>query len=63
MEAENSNKSKLKTYASTSQNTFTLLSLQGFRIPDVISAKLVKVEIDKFTDVLQTGGMHYTLSL
>ena len=32
MEAENSNKSKLKTYASTRKNTFTLLTLQGFRI-------------------------------
>ena len=39
MAAENSNKSKLKTYASTRKNTFTLVTLQSFSISGVISAE------------------------
>ena len=37
--AENSNKTKLKTYPSTRKNTFTLESLQSFSISGVISAE------------------------
>ena len=32
MAAENSNKSKLKTYTSTRKNTFTLVTMQSFSI-------------------------------
>ena len=39
MAAENSNKSKLKTYTSTRKNTFTLVTLQSFSISGVISAE------------------------
>ena len=39
MAAENSNKSKLKTYTSNGKNTFTLVTLQSFSIPGVISAE------------------------
>ena len=35
MAAENSNKSKLKTYTSTRKNTFTLVTLQSFSISGV----------------------------
>ena len=41
MAAENSNKSKLKTYTSTRKNTFTLVQLQSFSISGVISAEKV----------------------
>ena len=39
MAAENSNKSKLKTYTSTRENTFTLVTLPSFSISGVISAE------------------------
>ena len=39
MAAENWNKSKLKTYARTRKNTFTLVTLQSFSILGVISAE------------------------
>ena len=39
MAAENSNKSKLKTYTSNGKNTFTLVKLQSFIISGVISAE------------------------
>ena len=39
MAAENSNKLKLKTYTSTRKSTFTLVTLQSFSIPGVISAE------------------------
>ena len=38
MAAENSNKSKLKTYTSTRKSTFSLVTLQSFSISGVISA-------------------------
>ena len=39
MAAKNLNKSKLKTYTSTRENIFTLVTLQSFSISGVISAK------------------------
>ena len=39
MVAENSDKSKLKTYNSTRKYTFTLVTLQSFSISGVISAE------------------------
>ena len=39
MAAENSNKSKLKTYTSNRKNTFNLVTLQNFSISGVISAE------------------------
>ena len=36
MAAENSSKSKLKTYTSTRENTFTLVALQSFNFSDVL---------------------------
>ena len=39
MAAENSNKSKLKTYTSSKKNTFTLVTLQSFNISGVISVE------------------------
>ena len=39
MAAENSNKSKLKTYTSTRKNTFTLVKLQCFSFSGVTSAE------------------------
>ena len=44
MVAENSNKSKLKTYTSTKKNTFTLATLQSFSISGVLSAEKMEVE-------------------
>ena len=41
MAAENSNKSKLETYTSTRKNTFTLVTLQSFNIPDIILAEKI----------------------
>ena len=52
MAAENSNKSKLKTYTSTRKNTFSLVILQGFSNSGVISAqKLKNLETCRFTKV------------
>ena len=39
MAAENSNKSKLKTYTSTGKNTFNLVILQSFSISGKISSE------------------------
>ena len=44
MAAENSNKLKLKAYTSTRKGTFTLVTLQSFRISGVISAEKMLVE-------------------
>ena len=44
MFAENSNKSKLKTYISTRKSTFTLATLESFSISGVISAEKTTVE-------------------
>ena len=44
MVAENSDKSKLKTYTSTKNNTFTLVTLQRFSISGAISAEKMQVE-------------------
>ena len=44
MVAENSNKSKLKTYATTRKSIFTLVTLQSFSISGVISAEKMWVE-------------------
>ena len=44
MVAENSNKSKLKTYTSTRKNTFTLVTLQSFSLSGVISAEKMYVK-------------------
>ena len=41
MAAENSNKSKLKTYTNTRMNTFTVVTLQSFSISGVISAEIM----------------------
>ena len=73
MAAENSIKSKLKTYTSTRKNTFTLVTLQSFSTSGVISAEKMLVENLKiysrlydwgffFFFFLMTGGMHYTPS-
>ena len=56
--AENSNKSKLKTYTSTRKNTFTLVTLQSFSISGVLyQLKKCKLKIEKFIDVCMTGGI------
>ena len=61
MTAENTNKSKLKTYTSIKKNTFTLVTLQSFSISDVISAEEMKVENwEIYTEVCMTGGIHNT---
>ena len=39
MAAENSNKSKLKSYTSTRKNTFALATLPSFSISGVVSAE------------------------
>ena len=39
MAAKNSSKSILETYARTGKNTFSLVTLQSFRISGVISAE------------------------
>ena len=44
MAAENSNKSKLKTYTSTRKNTLTLVTMQSFSISGVILAEKMEVE-------------------
>ena len=44
MAAENSNKSKLKTNASTRKSTLTLVTLPSFRISGEISADKMYVE-------------------
>ena len=44
MAAENSNNLKLKTYTSTTKNTFTLETLQSFSISGVLSAEKMSVE-------------------
>ena len=48
MAAEISDKSKLKTYTSTTESTFTLVTLQSFRISGVILAEKMSVENWKF---------------
>ena len=62
MAAENSNKSKLKTYTSTRKTTFTLVTLQSFSISGVISAEKCKLKIEKFTEVCMTGSIMHTPS-
>ena len=57
MAAENSNKLKLKTYASTRKSTFTLVNLQSFTISGVISVRKCVLKIEKITDVCMTGGI------
>ena len=44
MAAENSNKSKLKTFTSTRKNTITLVNLQSFSVSGVILAEKMYVE-------------------
>ena len=63
MAAENLSTSKLKKKnSSTRKSILTLVTLQSFSISGEISAEKMYVEIEKFTDVCMTGGIHYTPS-
>ena len=63
MAAENSNRSKLKTYTRTRKNTFTLVNLQNFSISGVISAEKMCLENWKIYRHLYDWGYNtYTQS-